>query len=312
MKTTVIYHSADFDGIFCREIARKFLGNENVEYIGWNFGDEPRPIPSEGTIYVMDLPVDQVFGGAFHASGTSGVYLGDDVVRRLIWIDHHKSSIETHPKYIPGYRIDGVAACRLVWQWFKLHEAWDPREPHPPYQLPVLEEFIARMVVEPLAVLLAGEYDIWDKRDPRADLFQHGLRSRELDAGWWAQMLDTEPAGSFPVLALLEGGQAIAYAKANENKSIIEKNGFTVQWEGLTFLCCNAGQYNSHLFEAGIRPEHDGLLGFCLRKSGRWSVSLYGVPGKPDIDFSVIARKHGGGGHKQACGFQCETLVFMS
>jgi len=25
MKNTVIYHSADFDGLFCREVARKFL-----------------------------------------------------------------------------------------------------------------------------------------------------------------------------------------------------------------------------------------------------------------------------------------------
>ena len=37
MKTTVIHHSADFDGIFCREIARKFL--PDAELIGWDFGD---------------------------------------------------------------------------------------------------------------------------------------------------------------------------------------------------------------------------------------------------------------------------------
>ena len=34
MKTTVIHHSADFDGLFCREIARKFL--PGAELIGWN------------------------------------------------------------------------------------------------------------------------------------------------------------------------------------------------------------------------------------------------------------------------------------
>jgi len=35
-KTTVIYHRADFDGLFCREIARKFL--PGAELIGWDGG----------------------------------------------------------------------------------------------------------------------------------------------------------------------------------------------------------------------------------------------------------------------------------
>jgi len=36
----------------------------------------------------------------------------------LVWIDHHKSAIEKYGATTPGYRIDGVAACRLAWQWF--------------------------------------------------------------------------------------------------------------------------------------------------------------------------------------------------
>jgi len=59
MKTTVIFHSADMDGQFCREIARKFL--PEAELIGWDFADKPLPIP-EGQIYVLDLPVDKPFG----------------------------------------------------------------------------------------------------------------------------------------------------------------------------------------------------------------------------------------------------------
>lgn len=39
MTTTVTHHSADFDGIFCREIARKFI--PDAKLIGWDFGDEP-------------------------------------------------------------------------------------------------------------------------------------------------------------------------------------------------------------------------------------------------------------------------------
>lgn len=38
MKTTVIYHRTDFDGLFCREIARKFLSEAKLT--GWDYGDE--------------------------------------------------------------------------------------------------------------------------------------------------------------------------------------------------------------------------------------------------------------------------------
>jgi hypothetical protein len=105
MKTTVFYHSADYDGIFCREVAKKFLGEENVEYVGWDFKNDPLIFPPEGKVYVLDLPVDRLFGMNFDGA----VWL--DIFNRLVWIDHHKSSIDSHPAVIGGYRIDGVAAC---------------------------------------------------------------------------------------------------------------------------------------------------------------------------------------------------------
>ena len=53
MKKRVIYHSKDFDGIFCREIAKKFI--PDAEFIGWDYGDPKLPYPAEGTVYVLDL-----------------------------------------------------------------------------------------------------------------------------------------------------------------------------------------------------------------------------------------------------------------
>jgi hypothetical protein len=120
MKTFVVHHSADFDGEFCREIARKFL--LDAELIGWDFGDVPLEFPKEGTVYVMDLPVDRPFGLDFSKMNSGGSLnpwaTYRDFLERVIWIDHHKSSIESHPTDIPGYRIDGVAACRLCWAYF--------------------------------------------------------------------------------------------------------------------------------------------------------------------------------------------------
>lgn len=282
--TVVIYHKSDFDGIFCREIALKFLGDDGVDYLGWEYGEPAPPILPDQQLYILDLSVDALMTHP-----------------KLIWIDHHKTAIEKYPATIPGYRIDGVAACRLAWQWFSRRGERG--------NMPERDSYIGRDVEEPLAVRLAGEYDIWDKRDPDADLFQHGLRSQPLAKGEWEALLEDDDEF---IERLLEQAIVVKYAKAAENESIIEKNGFTIQWEGLTFLCCNAGSYNSHLFTAGIKPEHEGLLGFCLRANGRWTVSLYGVPHRPDVDLSGIAAKYGGGGHRQACGFTVDKLPFLS
>lgn len=64
---------------------------------------------------------------------------------------------------------------------------------------------------------------------------------------------------------------------------------------------------NSQIFDSVYDPnKHDGMLTFAWKK-GMWTVSMYGTKG---IDLSAIAKKHGGGGHKQACGFQCDELPF--
>lgn len=279
----VIYHSADFDGIFSREIARLHFG-DLADYLGWNYGDAVPVVPAEiEELYMIDISVKGLMDHP-----------------KLIWIDHHKTAMDDYPATIPGYRIDGVAACRLAWQWFSRNK------PHWGGDMPTKADYVERAVFEPLAVRLAGEYDIWDKRDPRADLFQHGLRSQEIH---WRLLLDGDDQADRYVDRLLDAGESIAYYVKERDERHITKSGFDLRWEGLTFLACNASGYNSHLFTAGVKPHHDALLGF--RWAGdKWLVSLYGAPGKPELDLSAIAKRHGGGGHRQACGFECAVLPF--
>jgi hypothetical protein len=278
--TIVIYHRADFDGLFSCEIARRRFG-EAAQYIGWDYGDPLPDLPADAAVFMIDISVE---GRMDHPN--------------LTWIDHHATAIAKHPSTIPGLRIDGVAACRLAWQWF----FGNPTA--------TKEAYVQRLLPEPLAVRLAGEYDVWDHRDPRAVLFQHGLRSRDLEP-LWATLLSMSARASALVEELLKAGQVLHYARERENESVIKQQGFTVQWEGLTFLALNTARCNSLAFAKGLKPEHDGCLGFHWNGS-KWRVSLYGVPGKPDVDLGAIAARHGGGGHKQACGFETEApLPFL-
>jgi len=306
MKTTVIHHSADFDGIFCREIARKFL--PDAELIGWDFGQPKISNPLDGLTYVLDLSPECLN----YVDGT-----------KLIWIDHHKTSIEKWPSDIPGYRIDGVAACRLAWQWFIKGD-----------ELPNKDDYFHRLVKEPLAVRLAGEYDIWDKRDPRAEVFQFGLRSRELSDFDWRQMFSTErptieevkklidvghqgilePDGTTVpaiVCGLLENGRILQAYQQRNDAGMMHKS-YIVEWEGLKFLTINTARFNSLTFASKDVPEtgHDALLGYVFNGT-KWTVSLYHAKHRMDIDLSQIAIKHGGGGHKGACGFTTDKLPFL-
>jgi hypothetical protein len=298
MRTIVIYHKADFDGIFCREIAEQHFESIgwSVEYIGWDYGDPVPVVAPEDKIYMLDISVEGLMD---HPN--------------LNWVDHHKSAIDKYPSTIQGYRIDGVAACRLAWQYFGGVNDWKGDGK------PTKQDFVDRKVSEPYAVRLAGEYDIWDKRDPNAELFQHGLRSMELRGQQWALLLDmTSDEGGMNITGsdqmvsiLLEKGRAIQYATTQQNESIIKAAGFTVEFEGLKFLACNHARYNSHLFTAGLTPEHDACFGFCWRDN-QWVVSLYHAPGKEHHDLSQIAVKFGGGGHRGACGFRSKTLPFLT
>lgn len=301
-KVTVIYHSADFDGLFCREIARKFL--PGAELIGWDFKDKPLAIPADGQIYIMDLPCDRVFGLTFGEEGHQ------PWLERVIWIDHHKSSIDTHNPTIPGYRIDGVSACRLAWQWFIRHTDGQNDDVMPPKEF-----YIDRRLSEPLAVRLAGEYDVCDKRDPDAETFQFGLRSEEIGEHSWAMLLSNEVPeplkgtgmeytdSSLLAHSFVEKGAILKRYQRRIDAGVMERS-FLVEFEGLKFLALNAVRFNSLTFAAKDVPAtgHDALLGFYF-DGDKFNFSLYHAQHNMGIDLSAIAKRYGGGGHRGACGF---------
>jgi len=250
---------------------------------------------------------------------------------RLIWIDHHKSAIEkfdskkgwepadkeTAPRpssSISGYRIDGVAACRLAWHWFICQPSWKT-----PETLASKQDFIDRIVSEPIAVRLAGEYDIWDKRDPDVETFQFGLRSTELTTEKWNWLLigDAKPnqAVAKPhntvVMSLLQDGKLLQKYQQRNDAGAMNQS-FIVEWEGLRFLALNTQAKNSLAFASKDVPEtgHDALLKFSY--NGKiWDCSMYHAKHNTGIDLSLIAVKYSGGGHRGACGFRLEKLPFL-
>ena len=327
----IIYHDADFDGKLSNEVCRfhlkRLYPDANVHSYGWDYG-RPVPLPDigppdEGThhpddpratagqllewrfwdaIYIVDLSVDELMARP-------------ELRDNIVWIDHHKSAIEKWddrkapisgnpvPNF-DGYRIDGVAACRLCWQWFTVPK-WR--------ELPRKQDFIDRRVSEPELIRLAGEYDIWDHRDPDAKALQFGLRT--LDKQGFDCLVHYQfacgPAEQVDALYLkpvIKTGHAIKSYCDKQNDEYSAAFSHTIQFEGLTFCALNIGQRgNSDLVRGGLKPEHQAI--FAWRYTGKEVlVSLYHAPGHETRDLSTIAVKYGGGGHRGACGFRT-TLV---
>lgn len=299
MSTLVIYHSADLDGLCSREVARHEL-RDTALYLGWDYGQPVPDLTPYTEVYLIDIS------------------LPPEVMRenaaKLIWIDHHKSAIEANKDTsIRGYRIDGVAACRLAWQWFM---TWNTgRNPSADYYatLPTKQDYVDRKVVEPYAVRLLGEYDIWNKTDASTDLFQLAMLSEK--APDWELLMVIAGSGSGRIIenreylvGLIEKGRAIQAYTEVTNAQISTERGFDVVFEGLTFRALCTARCNSMTFTAALKPHHDGCLAYHW--NGRaWRFSLYHAPGKECHDLSKIATKYGGGGHKGACGFEMAALL---
>lgn len=330
MNIAIIYHDADFDGILsnaaCRHWLERLRPNAVVHSYGWDYG---RPLPklaadfggstdpwsAYDTIYIVDLSVDELM-------------CRWDLRNKIVWIDHHKSAIDKYGGFVEqasplegaqkigfkGYRIDGVAACRLCWQWFlrEKDEIDDDVGFQPQRKLPTKQDFIDRTVREPELIRLAGEYDVWDHRDPDGKALQFGLRA--MKPGGFDELVHYQfacgPAEQINRLYLqpvIANGHAIKAYCDKQNAEYAAKYSHTIQWRGMTWCALNIGQKgNSDLLAGGIEPDHEALFAwrYCPDGDKPVYVSLYHAPGKTDHDLSVIAKSLGGGGHKGACGFR--------
>jgi hypothetical protein len=323
----IIYHDADFDGKLSNEVCRFHLARLHPEAAihsyGWDYG---RPVPeleyglADGlgmrtqlqwtdydALYIVDLSVDELMARP-------------ELRSNIVWIDHHKSAIEKWDQladigdkpfpYFNGLRIDGVAACRLCWQWFDCLRCYIPGP------IDTKQDFINRYVDEPALIRLVGEYDIWDHRDPDAKALQFGLRSLSdkeyrflVESQFFSE--DGKGDGSEPLIAAIAKGYAIKSYCDKQNDEYSAQYSHTIKFAGLTMCALNISQRgNSDLVRGGLKPEHQAI--FAWRYTGNVEqpvmVSLYHAPGHEDIDLSKIATQWGGGGHKGACGFRVRLI----
>jgi hypothetical protein len=147
--SNIIFYHTDNDGYLSGIITHNFLSDPKCKMIPINYNHSfPWELINKDTdVYMVDfsLPWEEMIRLK-------------DMSNDFIWIDHHKTVIKNYNSWlsnnndpIKGLRIDGVAACRLCWEYFF------PNIP------------------EPLVVYLAGMYDVFmfeDKAIPSKETFR--------------------------------------------------------------------------------------------------------------------------------------------
>lgn len=281
----IIYHS-DIDGHASGAILQKYLKDRNPIMIQMNY-DDTFPwelVTGETEVWMTDFslqPWDNMV--RLHRS-----------CKKLIWIDHHKSAIQYYNDWlkndgspIEGLLKDGRAACGLCWDYC------NPELP------------------EPLPIHLAECYDVWKWQEIEGAIeFQYGTKFYETDPGtldgqnFWKCLLEQS---SIRTAEIISYGELLIKYKERSNSTYIKDNCFETTLDKLNVIAVNRKE-NSQQFDSIWNPlKYHAMLAFTWAK-GIWTISLYTT--RDDVDVSVIAKKHGGGGHKRAAGFQAKELPF--
>lgn len=276
MKT--FFHSADLDGHASGAIIRymypecKMIGIDHGEKFPWD------TIYKNETVYMVDFSL-QPFEDMLKLNK----------ICNLIWIDHHKSSIEEYEKQeekIKGLRKIGIGACALVWNFLF-------------YDMDV-----------PYGIKLLAEYDVWNHEDKNAIPFQYGLRMEDTlpESKMWKKILPTNFPSYLFIDSMIKNGNIILNYINPSNEVYAKGCCFTTELDGLKCIAINRMFTSSQLFDSIWNPKKfDAMLTFGWKKD-KWTVSLY--TDKKEVDVSIIAKNRGGGGHEGAAGFQCNELPF--
>jgi oligoribonuclease NrnB/cAMP/cGMP phosphodiesterase (DHH superfamily) len=287
----IIYHKADFDGIASAALVHyECRAMDDVEFIlhPYDYGDKDFDLRQLNQVadyvYIVDF--------SFPMEKMKAI---QDIVgyNNFIWIDHHKTAIETYEK--SGYRFQGItdtnyAACELAY-FFNFDE------------LPKLNS----------PIYLLGRYDIWqhydtDYHDDAINL-QYGLRTEKEAFNPCSDFWDDLIKSDVIQYELMKTGLLIRKYEQVQNMQYCEKYAFECLFHDLRFICVNKGQSNSMIFDDIFDPEkHDAMMVFCAFEEGGKLFDRVSMYTSKDIDLSEIAKKYNGGGHKKACGFVCDDI----
>lgn len=285
MKALVVYHKVDLDGVCSAAVVKIKIEEEGgkVTLYGWTYGDPVEPVIEMAKdfdkIFLVDISFPDM--GVLSELNNGG--------HEVIWIDHHLTAINNNPGIkFAGIREIGTAACELT------------------------HKFLYEEKEVPLLIKYLSAYDVWNKDRYEWDevlAVQYTMRAYcGLSVSKVINYLnfhkdDTSTEESLFIKSLASKGNAIIKANSVRNKSECNMYAFEAYVCGYKAICMNTTEFNSTVFDSvWDESKYDVMLPFLIKSDGVVRCSLYTT--RTEINCGELAAKFGGGGHKQAAGFQ--------
>lgn len=218
-----------------------------------------------------------------------------NVANKVIWIDHHHTSLETiknHPwmSKIPGRVFEGICGAALTYMYL--------------HGINVSLENIQRL---PRYLQLIDDFDCWKLKLNDTMNFKYGIEAHDHNptSKFWNSLAINPQDSDCDIL--IKEGKIINRYNEQKFKEMRESNAYESKYDRLKCLIINADGF-SQLFGNELH-NYD----FCClwNYTGKeYSYSIYSDQTKENaVDCSEIAKKYGGGGHPGASGFQTKELV---
>ena len=273
--TYCIYHKKDWDGVMSAAVVREKFPDAIL--IGWDYGD-PSPIEQiqpKSRVLVCDVCLEE----------KDMLILHDKCM--LYWCDHHKTQLEIESlKCIKGQRSMNAAGCFLT------------------------HSFLNSFRSPARGIILLSRYDIWDQSDKEhwdneILPFQMGMRQYPLDPEHPALSKVLEGDKDF-ISDTIKQGLGIMRYEASQGKNYMVLYAFdaVLESEGKEYkvLAVNRQAVNSIFFESRFdEAKHDIMISYA--SDGKKTKYTMFSPYK-GVDVGKIAKALGGGGHRNASGFE--------
>ncbi len=315
LKYLVIYHDKCIDGIMSATVINKYLTErcqtdpEHINFLPMNYGDDIQNIFNMlstrkiDTIYIVDFSfsietlhkmyeyVNLIELYDHHASAFRLLIDEDYEVKYASAIKTHlQSSAPPHKFLNIGITLDN-SECGASLLWKELyHETYDAAMPN--------------------LIQHVKDWDIWKKLLPNTDAINKYLKMQDKTVARFSTLLIDFECLLDRQRAITIGNSLIEYEEQIED-SIISSSIETITINGVTGLCVNA----PYTFASNIGnklAERSGTFGATWSQMSdgvvKWSLRSIG----DSCDVSALAESMGGGGHKNAAGFEMVTPSYDS
>jgi hypothetical protein len=271
MNNLVIYHGNCPDGFGAALAAYLKLGDD-CEYLPMHYSEKPNLEIFEGKdVYILDFSFDE--------------YSTKQIIEKsnkFVWLDHHKTACETSLEMFgrPTFKVGQKMFVNIDMEHSGAILAWN---------------YFIKKDIPPLFNLI-DDYDRWVFNYPETKAVNKGLW---LEYPWdfihWISWLES-------YRPLLQNGEILLKDHDNKVDKLIKANAMPCKILGAPGWIANCPNFMAS--DVGhTLAKLDNTFGLTWNMNDERTIvcSLRSIE---DYDVTKIAKQYGGGGHKNAAGFQ--------